>query len=74
MASVKASVTIQDTLRDRLQEYPNKSKILNQALELYFHKKTYMKKAENNRLEQVTGVISEDHADTYTDHLLAKYK
>jgi len=59
---------MQETLRNRLQDYPNKSKIVNQALELYFHKQAYMKQAEEQWLHDMArdGLESIKSEESYT--------
>ncbi len=73
MASIKASVTIKNENRINLKDNRNKSKVINEALELYFHKKDYMQKAEENRLKQIVGVVDQDYTEDYKDHLVSKY-
>lgn len=44
--SVKSSFTIKENLFARLASNPNKSKIVNEALSIYFEKSDYLAKAE----------------------------
>lgn len=44
--SVKSSFTIKENLFQRLASNPNKSKIVNEALSLYFERNDYLIKAE----------------------------
>ena len=46
-SSVKRSVTIRKDLDRSLWAYPNRSNIINKALELFFAKKAYLEKAED---------------------------
>ncbi|MDD4152081.1 MAG: hypothetical protein PHR68_05685 [Candidatus Gracilibacteria bacterium] len=44
--SIKSSFTIKENLFNRLASNPNKSKIVNEALAIYFEKNDYINKAE----------------------------
>lgn len=44
--SVKSSFTIKENLFNRLASTPNKSRIVNEALSIYFEKNDYLQKAE----------------------------
>lgn len=44
--SIKSSFTIKENLFQRLASNPNKSKIVNEALSIYFEKSDYLQKAE----------------------------
>lgn len=44
--SVKSSFTIKENLFQRLASNPNKSRIVNEALSLYFERNDYLTKAE----------------------------
>lgn len=43
---IKRSVTIRQDLDKKLETYPNRSGIINSALELFFQKNTYLERAE----------------------------
>ena len=43
---IKRSVTIRKDLDKKLEIYPNRSGIINSALELFFQKNTYLERAE----------------------------
>ncbi|MCK9272052.1 hypothetical protein M0P65_00710 [Candidatus Gracilibacteria bacterium] len=47
-SSVKSSVTIKSDLFERLKKYDNKSKIINEALFIFFQRKDYLQKSEEN--------------------------
>jgi len=49
----KRTFTVKKTLSERLNNYKNKSKIVNQALKLYFKKEDYIKKAEEEFFESI---------------------
>ena len=46
--SVKASITIKQNLFHKLERFNNKSKIINEALDIYFAREEYLKKAEED--------------------------
>ena len=46
--SVKASITIRQNLFHKLEKFNNKSKIINEALDIYFAREEYLKKAEED--------------------------
>ena len=46
--SVKSSFTIKEDLFERLSQNPNKSKIVNEALSIYFERNDYLSKAEED--------------------------
>lgn len=46
--SVKASITIKQNLFNKLERFNNKSKIINEALDIYFAREEYLKKAEED--------------------------
>jgi hypothetical protein len=50
--SIKSSFTIKPDLFKRLDTFKNKSKIINEALYIYFEKNDYLKKAEENYWNQ----------------------
>lgn len=45
--SIKSSFTIKENLFNRLSSNPNKSKIVNEALSIYFERNDYLQKAED---------------------------
>jgi len=49
----KRTFTLKKTLSDRLNNYKNKSKIINQALNLYFQREDYIKKAEKDFFDSI---------------------
>ncbi len=54
--SIKSSFTIKSDLFKRLDNFKNKSKIVNEALSIYFEKNDYLEKAEqeywNNKIQE----------------------
>jgi len=46
--SVKSSFTIKEDLFERLAQNPNKSKVVNEALSIYFERNDYLSKAEED--------------------------
>jgi hypothetical protein len=49
----KRTFTVKKTLSERLNNYKNKSKIINQALNLYFQKEDYIKNAEKDFFDSI---------------------
>lgn len=45
---IKRSVTIRQDLDRKLETYPNRSGIINSALELFFQKNAYLERAEED--------------------------
>ncbi|MDD2916677.1 MAG: hypothetical protein PHH70_02440 [Candidatus Gracilibacteria bacterium] len=46
--AIKRSFTIQPDLSERLGAFPNQSKVVNEALSVYFERTEYLEKAEEN--------------------------
>jgi len=55
--SIKTSVTIKSDLFKRLDTFKNKSKIINDALAIYFEKNDYLKKAEEDYWNQKKATV-----------------
>lgn len=53
-SSVKSSVTIKSDLFERLKKYDNKSKIINEALFIFFQRNDYLKKSEEKFWDELT--------------------
>jgi hypothetical protein len=49
---IKSSFTIKHDIFKRLEGYKNKSKIINDALSIYFEKNDYLEKAEQEYWDQ----------------------
>ena len=63
----KRTFTVKKTLSERLNNYKNKSKIVNQALNLYFKKEDYIKNAEK---EFFNSIEIEDFEEKELDILI----
>lgn len=64
--SVKSSFTIKEDLFERLSQNPNKSKIVNEALSIYFERNDYLSKAEEDFWNEKIRVWLLDVENGYT--------